>query len=218
MLFTLLRVIVLLLIVDCEAIAQTSDHRLQELPYGHEICTLKADGGRCKAVNIRYYYNLFTQKCEEFIYGGCGGNENNFETKKECLVKCKAKDRRSPCRMEADGGPCRGLFYRYFYNKQTKRCEEFIYGGCLGNKNNFRTEKDCQNVCNKTKFLHSDLLTFCKAPAAKGDCNKSINRYFYNYSTGSCETFTYSGCGGNQNNFINKQQCRRTCKKGIRRQ
>ncbi|XP_067842919.1 carboxypeptidase inhibitor SmCI-like [Heptranchias perlo] len=218
MFFTLLNAAVLLLAVDCDATAQTSDDKLQELPYGHEICTLKADGGHCKAINKRYYFNIFTLKCEEFIYGGCNGNENNFETKKECLAKCKVRDRRNPCRMGADVGPCRGLFYRYFYNKHTKRCERFIYGGCFGNKNNFRTEKDCQNVCNKTKVLRSDLPTFCQAPADKGGCNASINRYFYNHSTDNCDTFIYSGCGGNQNNFNNKQICRRTCRKGSRRQ
>ncbi|XP_048390162.1 tissue factor pathway inhibitor-like [Stegostoma tigrinum] len=219
MLLTLLKVAVLLLSVDCEPAAQRKENKRKELTYGHEICTYKADSGYCKAVNKRYYYNIFTQKCEEFIYGGCGGNENNFETMKECLAKCKVKDRRNPCQMEADGGPCRGLFYRYFYNKSTEQCEQFIYGGCLGNKNNFRTEKDCLIACHKRKVLtFSDLPNLCMDPAVKGDCNKSITKYFYNNSTGNCETFIYSGCGGNLNNFKTKQLCRRTCRKGSRRQ
>uniref|UniRef100_UPI00398F387B carboxypeptidase inhibitor SmCI-like n=1 Tax=Pristiophorus japonicus TaxID=55135 RepID=UPI00398F387B len=218
MFFSLLTVTALLLVVDCGATVRAPDRKRQKLVYGHEICTLKADGGRCKGLNKRYYFNIFTQKCEEFIYGGCNGNENNFETKKKCLAKCKVKDRRNPCRMEADVGPCRGLFYRYFYNTQTKQCEEFIYGGCFGNKNNFRTEQDCQKVCNKTKDLRSDLPTFCMAPADKGDCNASINKYFYNHYIDNCETFIYSGCGGNQNNFDSKQMCRRSCRKGTKRQ
>ncbi|XP_078084667.1 carboxypeptidase inhibitor SmCI-like [Mustelus asterias] len=220
MFLTLLKVAVLLLIVNCEATAQTSaktDHKLPNLPYGHEICTLKADAGRCKGLNRRYFYNLFTQKCEEFNYGGCGGNENKFESKKQCLAKCKVKDRRNPCLMDADSGPCRGFFYRYFYNKLTRQCEKFIYGGCLGNLNNFRTEKDCQNVCHK-KSLRSDLPKPCKAPADRGNCNESITKYFYNSSTDNCETFIYSGCGGNENKFSTKQLCRRTCRKRTRRQ
>ncbi|XP_038645132.1 tissue factor pathway inhibitor-like isoform X2 [Scyliorhinus canicula] len=229
MFFTLLKVTVLLLIVDCKATPKASaktGQQLPDLPYGHEICTLKADEGRCKAFSRRYFYNLFTRKCEEFIYGGCGGNENNFETKKQCLAKCKVKvqkyphltDRRSPCRMDADSGPCRGLFTRYFYNKLTKQCEDFIYGGCLGNLNNFRTEKDCQNVCHKTKLLRSALPTLCKAPADRGNCTESITKYFYNNSIDNCETFNYSGCGGNMNKFNTKQLCRRTCRRGARRQ
>lgn len=52
------------------------------------ICTLKSDKGNCKAMIFRYYYNSDTQKCGEFIYGGCGGNENNFETLDECEYRC----------------------------------------------------------------------------------------------------------------------------------
>ncbi|XP_043560027.1 tissue factor pathway inhibitor-like [Chiloscyllium plagiosum] len=219
MLFNLLKVAVLLLSVDCEAAARNSENKRKELTYGHEICTYKADGGDCKAINKRYYFNIFTQKCEAFIYGGCGGNENNFETMKECLAKCKGKDRRNPCQLEADSGPCRGLFHRYFYNKTTKKCEQFIYGGCLGNKNKFRTEKDCLNACHRPKLLRSsDLPNFCMDTADKGDCNKSITKYFYNESIGNCQAFTYSGCGGNRNNFKTKQLCRKTCRKGTRRQ
>ncbi|XP_069790850.1 carboxypeptidase inhibitor SmCI-like isoform X1 [Narcine bancroftii] len=201
----------LLLAVDCGA---APDPKLLELPYGHEICILKADPGQCNALNKRYFFNILTRKCEEFTYGGCGGNENNFETKKECLAKCKVKDQRNPCHLEVDSGPCRGYFRRYFYNKHTKKCEQFIYGGCFGKRNNFKTKENCQNMCQKTK----DFSNICMAPAEKGNCNKTLTRYFYNQSINLCETFVYSGCGGNQNNFRKKLQCRRTCRKGTRPQ
>lgn len=28
------------------------------------------------------------RECVEFIYGGCAGNSNNFETKEDCEQKC----------------------------------------------------------------------------------------------------------------------------------
>lgn len=62
--------------------------------------------------------------------------------------------------------------------------------------------------------LNSDYQNICMAPADKGNCYKRITRHFYNNSSLVCETFTYSGCGGNQNNFRNKKQCKRTCRKG----
>ena len=33
-------------------------------------------------------FYILSGVCEEFIYGGCGGNENNFETLEECNQQC----------------------------------------------------------------------------------------------------------------------------------
>lgn len=39
----------------------------------------------------RYYYNTRTHTCKRFIYGGCQGNANNFETIAECKSSCMGK-------------------------------------------------------------------------------------------------------------------------------
>ncbi|ESO83755.1 hypothetical protein LOTGIDRAFT_60634, partial [Lottia gigantea] len=51
------------------------------------------------------------------------------------------------CSMKNDTGPCKAYMPRWFFNSQTKQCEEFIYGGCSGNNNNFMTREDCCNSC-----------------------------------------------------------------------
>ncbi|XP_061486733.1 eppin-like [Rhineura floridana] len=53
-----------------------------------DFCHLPSVCGNCKAMFARYFYNVSTQKCELFIYGGCGGNKNNFETEDECVKTC----------------------------------------------------------------------------------------------------------------------------------
>ena len=35
-------------------------------------------------------------ECEEFIYDGCGGTSNNFETKEFCMKTCKLEERPPP--------------------------------------------------------------------------------------------------------------------------
>ena len=46
------------------------------------------NGGSCKAYFHMYFYNKSSGNCEIFIYGGCGGNSNNFSTKEECEKNC----------------------------------------------------------------------------------------------------------------------------------
>lgn len=36
----------------------------------------------------RWWYNVTGGSCQQFVYGGCGGNDNNYLTKEECSEKC----------------------------------------------------------------------------------------------------------------------------------
>lgn len=44
---------------------------------------------QCLALKKRFRYNAQTKKCELFIYGGCGGDNNNFNSKEHCEEFCK---------------------------------------------------------------------------------------------------------------------------------
>jgi hypothetical protein len=57
-----------------------------------KICLLNKVTGPCKAYMPRFWYNVITNTCEKFIYGGCDGNENRFNTIAECQKKCQLKD------------------------------------------------------------------------------------------------------------------------------
>uniref|UniRef100_A0ACB8F6S6 Uncharacterized protein n=1 Tax=Sphaerodactylus townsendi TaxID=933632 RepID=A0ACB8F6S6_9SAUR len=51
-------------------------------------CQLKPETGPCKARLTRYYYDHPRRSCWPFVYGGCGGNSNNFLTEAECMRAC----------------------------------------------------------------------------------------------------------------------------------
>ncbi|XP_027740241.1 tissue factor pathway inhibitor isoform X1 [Empidonax traillii] len=262
---------------------------LPPLILGHSVCAMKADDGPCKAIHLRYFFNIQSRKCEVFEYGGCHGNENNFLTLEECQKKCVVtefsgktvvaqmkKDKPDFCFHEKDPGICRGYFTRYFYNKETKLCEVFKYGGCLGNQNNFKSLEDCQSTCQENSNLlpvvtveeHPNIVnssspaeepkeihgifvnllptapneesntlnsssrkekhnqfpiffepppipSLCMTPMDRGLCRAKELRFFYNHSSRRCNPFSYSGCGGNENNFTSRKSCLRICKKGF---
>jgi papilin len=52
-------------------------------------CLQPARVGRCFAAFQKFYYNSSEKACKEFVYGGCDGNENNFETLEECKTECE---------------------------------------------------------------------------------------------------------------------------------
>ncbi|NXI44810.1 TFPI1 inhibitor, partial [Galbula dea] len=267
---------------------------LPPLKLGHSVCAMKADEGPCKAIHIRYYFNIQSRECEMFEYGGCHGNENNFLTLEECQKKCVVTghyryisqtssssivvlecilvwffffphpahhlplfvEKPHFCFHEKDPGICRSYFSRYFYNKETKLCELFKYGGCLGNQNNFKNLEECQTTCQDNCKLVSSLFlvltlykkmlcfegtlhgdkgnlgyllsltlfflvflepppipSLCMTAMDRGLCRAKELRFFYNYLTGRCHPFSYSGCGGNENNFTSRKSCLRICKK-----
>ena len=55
----------------------------------------------------------------------------------------------------------------------------------------------------------------CRLPALYGLCQGSTSRFFFNELSGRCEPFTYSGCGGNRNNFETLNDCIEECGKCI---
>ncbi len=43
----------------------------------------------CQYNLTRYFYDASTSSCKPFLYSGCFGNGNNFETIEECERKCQ---------------------------------------------------------------------------------------------------------------------------------
>lgn len=51
-------------------------------------CTDPPVTGPCRASFTRWYYDPLNKKCHHFTYGGCDGNDNNFETTDNCMNNC----------------------------------------------------------------------------------------------------------------------------------
>jgi len=69
--------------------------------YAAESCKLPRITGRCRGHFRRYYFNYEEKSCQPFVFGGCGGNANNFNSKHLCDLGCNFKTFRG--RIYGDG-------------------------------------------------------------------------------------------------------------------
>eukprot|EP00118_Oscarella_pearsei_P024673 m.306566 g.306566 ORF g.306566 m.306566 type:complete len:1681 (+) comp41359_c0_seq1:127-5169(+) len=200
-----------------------------------EVCGQRKQTGPCRAKFPRYFYHRNSGQCRPFFYGGCGGNENNFKSMADCQIFCLGADLTtvepttmlplSPtlgifeteippdelCILPMAVGPCKALIPRYYFNFDVKRCERFNYGGCDGNANNFETLAECQSLCPKLLYP----MEACQLPVTEGPCKANLKRYYYNTVSAKCEKFVYGGCLGNSNNFLDMASCMRHCAGGL---
>ncbi|XP_047185627.1 collagen, type XXVIII, alpha 1b [Scophthalmus maximus] len=51
------------------------------------------------------------------------------------------------CSQILDPGPCRDYVVKWYYDATANSCAQFWFGGCLGNSNQFETERSCREAC-----------------------------------------------------------------------
>lgn len=53
-----------------------------------DACSAPKVSGQCDAYIPSFWHNPTSGLCEPFIYGGCGGNDNRYQTRDACLSAC----------------------------------------------------------------------------------------------------------------------------------
>ncbi len=195
-------------------------------PRGSGVCYLKKVVGPCEGRYNEWFYDYERQRCAQFVYSGCLGNGNRFQTKQECedicILPAAAAERptrdsaRSVCDLPKAEGACSGNFSRWYYDSNEGTCTEFNYSGCEGNANRFVSEGECSAACrHKAKQHRTDRV--CKQYVESGDCtadggqNATEARWGYDEMRRRCVPFYYAGCGGNENSFESKAACEAMC-------
>jgi len=54
-----------------------------------DVCSLAAAAGDCDDYRSTWYYDKSTDRCLKFVYGGCGGNDNRFDSQDACERRCR---------------------------------------------------------------------------------------------------------------------------------
>ncbi|XP_042901645.1 papilin isoform X2 [Parasteatoda tepidariorum] len=208
----------------------------QKCTASQDICKLPKIRGACSGSFSQWYYDKDVKACQEFSYSGCQGNANRFNDKETCEVQCKNApildnlQSKDPCTQSKDPGPCLGYFLVWYYDSFDMSCRTFIYGGCLGNNNRFSTLQECESKCHtnsasairKAKHTISNepvtaaasFITneeICRQQPDEGHCSYSQSRFYYDPMKQMCLPFVYKGCGGNKNRFKSADLCMRFC-------
>ncbi|KAM6137711.1 uncharacterized protein FYW35_014140 [Pterocles gutturalis] len=58
-------------------------------------CLQPMDEGSCRHYALLWYYHVEANACRPFVFGGCRGNSNRFETKWKCEKRCKTSAAKS---------------------------------------------------------------------------------------------------------------------------
>ncbi|XP_074621824.1 zona pellucida sperm-binding protein 3 receptor-like isoform X2 [Acropora palmata] len=67
------------------------------------ICDQPVDPGPCFANVSHWAFNQKAGRCKQFKYGGCFGNENNFDSKEKCYQRCPPT---APAKRKKGCGKC----------------------------------------------------------------------------------------------------------------
>ncbi|XP_061580269.1 collagen alpha-3(VI) chain-like [Cololabis saira] len=142
-------------------------------------CSLDYDAGMpCTDYQAKWFFDKKNGFCTQFWYGGCGGNENRFNTEDLCIKSClrsaaapqPEEQKAEPveiltapateiCQLPKEEGTCAKFVLKWYYEAATKSCTRFWYGGCDGNQNRFDSHEQCVQTCGTAVPVNQETLT-----------------------------------------------------------
>ncbi|XGW04985.1 hypothetical protein V3C99_015848 [Haemonchus contortus] len=153
-----------------------------------------------------FYYDSATKICQPFMYNGCNGNGNRFETAAECKSLCidgnaatQQHHDDSASLQQAMRAACGGEYAVDHLTPQQ----------CGSNDQQCSTGYQCSSefCCPTPDYLCN--LRYDSGKFAVG--GEKSDRYFYTSQYRTCMRFSFYGSLGNENNFPDYNSCMRTC-------
>uniref|UniRef100_A0A671XD05 Serine peptidase inhibitor, Kunitz type 1 a n=1 Tax=Sparus aurata TaxID=8175 RepID=A0A671XD05_SPAAU len=175
--------------------------------------------GPCRGSFPRWHYNAASETCEQFMFGGCRENLNNYLTNDECTNACAGSGIYWRCPLclcaagEKCGAPC--------------TTEQFTCGnGCCLDPglecdstpqcSDKSDEQECDKLDNNFRILMQIPLdeqkVRCTELPDSGPCRDSFTKWYYDPFQKMCFRFNYGGCSGNDNRFDSPEACIKVCR------
>ncbi|XP_027743371.1 kunitz-type protease inhibitor 1 isoform X1 [Empidonax traillii] len=178
-----------------------------------EHCLTPKKVGWCRGSFPRWFYNPSLQQCEEFIFGGCKPNKNNYLREEECQLACKnVRGSVGGRQQPVCNGNCQAPFFRCKDGcciDAYLECDETL--DCADGSDEMYCEQYAREFNRLQKINVTHKQGHCVDLPDTGQCSESIPRWYYNPFSEKCDPFTYGGCGGNNNNFKEEEECMKSC-------
>uniref|UniRef100_A0A1I7XLK6 Kunitz/Bovine pancreatic trypsin inhibitor domain protein n=1 Tax=Heterorhabditis bacteriophora TaxID=37862 RepID=A0A1I7XLK6_HETBA len=164
------------------------------------ICQQPMSMGSGEASLSRWYYDAINKRCVQFIYKGRYGNQNNFLTQQDCEQNCAVYVNVCPI-----GIPLLDYTNRPVpctFGSNSCGFDHWCHLGLVPDEYQCCPGKPVNpTACQGLPLIEGEL----GAPAS------AATRYYYDQAEMKCKQFIYNGRKGNQNNFLTKEDCEKTC-------
>lgn len=180
-------------------------------------CMAPKKVGPCRGSFSRWHYNAASEKCEEFIFGGCRENRNNYLSKDECTNACYGTGKHGKGRgLPIPGETCGQQCTSDQFTCANKCClEKDLECDSTPQCSDGSDEENCETLNKNFEILLQIPLeeqkVRCTEPPQTGTCRESYSKWYYNPIRKDCLLFNYGGCQGNENRFDTKDQCEKLC-------
>ncbi|XP_010877247.1 kunitz-type protease inhibitor 1a [Esox lucius] len=189
-------------------------------------CLVPKKIGPCRGSFPRWHYNAASEKCEEFTFGGCRENLNNYLSLQECTNACdgvsvmshphgNGSRKLGPPQKSTEvcGAPCEADKFTC-----TNKCciDKALECDSENQCSDGSDEKDCKDLKDNFGILLNlpvnEQKVRCTDHPKTGSCRESYTKWYYNPLHKKCFRFNYGGCDGNKNRFDTEDDCMLTCK------
>ncbi len=90
---------------------------------------------------------------------------------------------------------------------ESEPCGPGMVCACLGtDPDEAGDEGECEPTCHRVPPPN-----VCGQEPESGPCLAAFQRWYFDRESGGCRTFTWGGCGGNDNNFESAELCKEMC-------